>query len=428
MDPSQTPFIIVLAVLLVGSAIASASETALFGISHGQRAMLKRSNPRLSRIVESLLARPRELLMQVLMLNMVVNVAYFIVTSMLTLKAQGAGARVIISVVSLTAIILVGEVFAKLFASSATITFLRFAGPMHLFVRGAIIPLLRFTDRWMVAPLSRLISPTRSSRHANAPSHTVNAEQLGVLIDLSARDGVIDPDEQELLSSIVEMGQLRVEQIMTPRVDMTWIDIDATHEDILSLCASSQRTKLVVCAGGIDQGVCGIVNARVVLEGKAIESAMEEVLFIPEQARLDALMEQFRTTSQSIAVCVDEHGGVSGIVTIVDVASELINEVGDAEKNLYGEVEHLDPTRWIVPARLSIRDWATMLGEQQLIEHARHVNTIGGLVMVLLDRIPQTGDCAILGNIELRVIEMDHHSIRRVEVHMKSNDGSGVQS
>jgi len=418
----------VLAVLLVGSAIASASETALFGISHGQRAMLKRSNPRLSRTVESLLARPRELLMQVLMLNMVVNVAYFIVTSVLTLRAEATGMRVMISVVSLTAIILIGEVFAKLFASSATITFLRFAGPMHLLIRGSMIPLLRFTDHWMVAPLARLIAPSRAAKLADASAHGVDAEQLGVLIDLSARDGVIDSDEQELLSSIVEMGQLRVEQIMTPRVDMTWIDIDATHEDIIELCSSSHRTKLVVCKGGIDQGVCGVVNARGVLEGKTIESAMEDVLFIPEQARLDALMEQFRATSQSIAVCVDEHGGVSGIVTIVDVASELINEVGDSEKKLHSEVEHLDRTRWIVPARLSIRDWAAMLGDQQLIQHARHVNTIGGLVMVLLDRIPQTGDCAILGDIELRVIEMDGHSIRRVEVHMKSDDQSGVRS
>ncbi|MBL4698692.1 MAG: DUF21 domain-containing protein [Phycisphaerales bacterium] len=97
MDTTQTPFLIVLAILLVCSALASASETALFGITHGQRAMLRRTNPKLSRIVESLLARPRELLTQVLLINMVVNVSYFIVTSILTINAESTLARVMIS-------------------------------------------------------------------------------------------------------------------------------------------------------------------------------------------------------------------------------------------------------------------------------------------------------------------------------------------
>lgn len=427
MDPSQTPFLIVLAVLLVGSAIASASETALFGISHGQRAQLRRTNPGLSKIIESLLARPRELLMQVLLLNMVVNVAYFIVTSVLTLRAHGAGARITISVVSLAAIILVGEVFAKLFASSATVLFLRFAGPMHVVIRGSMVPILRFIDRWIVAPLARLIAPSQSDQQMGS-AMGVNADQLGMLIDLSARDGVIDSGEQELLSSIVAMGQLRVEQVMTPRVDIVWVDLQASDDEIKEISRASGRTRLIVCDGGLDQRVVGQVSARRVLEGQAIQSAMDEVLFIPEQARLDALMEQFRTTSQSIAVCVDEHGGVSGIVAIADVAAQLIDEAGDIGQHLQSEVQQLDASRWIVPARLSIRDWAMLLGDDQLIQHARHVNTIGGLVMVLLDRIPTTGDCASLGEIELRVVEMDGRTIRRVEVHMKSIPENGGDS
>ena len=420
MDTSQTPFLIALAILLVCSALASASETALFGITHGQRAMLKRTNPRLARTVESLLARPRELLMQVLLLNMVVNVSYFIITSILTINADGAMARVLISIGSLTAIILIGEVFAKLFASSATVLFLRVAAPMHLVIRRFIEPLLGFMDVWIVAPLSRLLAPTQRRTSGGG----VSAQQMGTLINLSANDGVIDPGEQELLTSIVSMGQMRVEQVMTPRVDMSWIGIDADDDEVIDRCRATGHTRLLVCANGVDSGVSGIVDARKVLEGNSIAQVMCDVLYVPEQARLDALIEQFRASGQSIAVCVDEHGGVSGVVTLADVTKELIEGVADSKGSLANEVQLIRPGQWIVPGRLSIRDWVIMFDDPSIIEHAQRVNTLGGLVMVLLDRVPSVGDQASIGDIQLKVVEMEGRSIERIEVEILSERAS----
>jgi len=419
MDATQTPLILVLIVLLVCSAFASASETALFGITNGQRALLKRTNPRLWRIIESLLARPRELLTQVLLLNMVVNVAYFIVTSILTIGAESAWMRVVISMGSLSMIILIGEVFAKLYAASATMLFLKIAGPMHLMIRKPLMPVLRFLDVWIVAPSSRVLAPG----HELSRAQTVSSAQMDTLIHLGANDGLIDQGEQELLSSIVSIGQMRVEQIMTPRVDMVWIGFETTHQEIIELCRSSGRTGMLVCQDGIDSGVFGIVNARAVLEGKPIRDAMSEVLFIPEQGRLDALIEQFRATSQSFAVCVDEHGGVSGIVTLTDVTKVLISGVAPADQELVNEIEPVGEGVWIVPGRLSIRDWSMLLNDQAIIEHTKRVNTVGGLVMVLLDSIPAANDSVSIGDIRLTVKSMRDHSIEQVRVELlKSAD------
>ncbi len=424
MDASDTPLIILLVALLVCSALTSASETALFGITHGQRAMLKRTNAKLSRMVESLLSRPRELLMQVLLLNMAVNASYFIVTSVLTIRAESMTVQVAISVGSLGAIILVGEVFAKLFASSATILFLRFASPMHMMFRRPISPVIRFMYAWIVGPLSRLLAPS----HFKMQPLTVSPEQMGTLIELSVHDGVIDLGEQELLTSIVSMGQMRVEQMMTPRVDMSWIDFNTSTDEIITICKATGRTRLLVCKNGIDSGISGMINARKVLEGQSIEEALSEVLFVPEQSRLDMLIEQFRKTGQSIAVCVDEHGGVSGIVTIADVTKELIEEVTDPHHDLTNEVQLVGVGRWIVPGRLSIRDWSTMFADQSVIEHAKKVNTLGGLVMVLLDRLPAVGDQVRIGEIQLTVVEMDERSIHRIEVEILADDGKGDES
>jgi magnesium and cobalt exporter, CNNM family len=417
MNATYTPLYILLALLLVFSALASASETALFGVSHGQRASLKRTNPRLSRILESLLARPRELLMQVLLLNMTVNVSYFIVTSILTIRAESSLARVVISLVSLTAIILIGEVFAKLFASSATVLFLRVAAPMHLLIRKPIVPLLRFLDVWVIAPLARLLAPIKSRQSVQ----TVSPEQMGTLIHLSAHDGVIDIGEQELLTSIVSIGNMRVEQIMTPRVDLDWVTLDTTHEEIIELCRNRKRTMLLVCEHGMDQGVSGIVRVRKVLEGESIQSAMSDVFYIPEQSRLDMLMEQLRKGGRSIAVCVDEHGGVSGVVTLADVMKELIDGVVDPQEDLANEIELIGVGKWVVPGRLSIREWAVMMSDPSMIAHTKHINTLGGLIMVLLDRIPEMGDQANIGDIKLTVVSMNERSIDRVEVEIVSS-------
>ncbi len=413
MNPADTPLYIVMAVLLAGSAFASASETAFFGITGAQRAQLKRSNPRLSRVLESLLARPRELLMQVLLLNMMMNVAYFIVTSVLTLHAESDLARVVISLVSLAVVILLGEVFAKLLASGAALLFLRVGAPAHLLIRKFIEPLLRFLDGWVISPLSRLAAPGRPS--AAGAGH-VTPEQLGSLIAMSAGEGVIDRGEQQLLTSIVEMGRLRVEQVMTPRVDMTTISPEISREELAEVCRRTGRTRMLVCADGIDSPVLGVVDARRVFEGRGIGGTLEPVLYVPEQSRIDTLMEQLRRSGRSVAVCVDEHGGVSGIITLSDIAKELIEGLDDPQEDPASEVEMTGVGRWIVPGRLAIREWAIMFSDPSLVAHARRVNTLGGLIMVLLDRIPEPGDEARIGDIRLRVLSMHGRAIDRVEV------------
>lgn len=423
MDTADTPLIIVLALLLVGSAFASASETALFGVTHGQRAALRLKNPTLGRMVDALLSRPRELLMQVLLLNMVINVSYFIVTSVLTLRADTPLSRVMVSLVSVTTIILVGEVFAKLFASGATLLFLRIAAPAHLLIRKPIAKLLLVLDVWVVSPLARLVAPADTGEDSE-----VSPQQLGTLIHMSESDGVIDRGEQQMLTSIVEMGQLRVEQIMTPRVDIEWITPDIGLDELAQHCRVSGRTRMIVCERDLDDGVLGLVDARRVFEGATIREALQPVLYVPEQTRLDALMEQLRGSGRRMGVCVNEHGGVSGVVTLADIVKELIEELESPDDSVTDEIEDLGDGRWMVSGRLGIRDWALLFKDRSLIEHTKHVNTLGGLVMVLLGRVPEVGDVVRAGSIELRVHAMRGRAIERIEIRAQSETkrpGSG---
>lgn len=418
MDASAVPMLVVLGVLLVCSGLASASETAFFGIGHARRALLRDEHPVLGAMVDRLLATPRRLLLQVLLLNMSINVAYFIVSSVLTLRAEGAVWRIGISVGSVFAIILIGEVVAKLAAVLAPGACLRVLAPLQLAFRGPLRPLIALLDTWFILPTTRLVAP------GPAPERGVSAEEMGVLLEMGAREGVIDRTEQDLLSSIVTLSRRRVGEIMRPRVDFAWIDADASPDEILALSVEHGRTHFPVFEGGIDGRVLGVVDATRVLDGLALRDAITPVHVVPEQATLDGLLEQFRATERTIALCVDEHGTVVGLVTLSDLADQLVERVSDEGPDDEGtRIERVGEQSWLVPGQLSVREWNAFFGVSSAASRAR---TLAGLIMHELGRLPSEGDTVDLGTLALRVREMDGRRVRLVEVRLATPEGGGA--
>jgi putative hemolysin len=414
MDPSHAPLLIVLALLLVCSAVASASETALFGLSRARRAQLAIEQPRLGAIVDRLLRSPRRLLLQVLLLNMATNVAYFIVSSVLTLRAEGAAWRAGISVGSVLAIILFGEVFAKLFAVWAPTGSLRVLAPLQLVLRQPLRPIIVVLERWCIEPLTRLVV----AGQPEAPKVTVS--EMGTLLEMGASEGVIDEREQDLLGAIVMLSQRRVEEIMTPRVDFAWLDAEAPRERVLEVCAQTGLTRFPVFDGGLDGSVLGVVDAKRVLSGERIRDAIEGVHFVPETATLDALLEQFRKSNRSLALCVNEYGTVVGLVTLADLAEQLVSGISADAPSTAHEIELVGIGRWIVPGRLGVREWSAFF-EGASAETFR-ARTLAGLIMHELGRLPRVGDVVALHGVRLEVREMEGRSVSQVEVRLELGD------
>lgn len=416
MDPSHAPLLLVLALLLVCSAVASASETALFGVSRARRAQLSSELPRLGAIVDRLLASPRRLLLQVLLLNMATNVAYFIVSSVLTLRAEGAAWRAGISVGSVLAIILFGEVFAKLFAVWAPTGSLRVLAPLQLVLRQPLRPVIVVLERWFIEPLTRLVVAGRPE----PPGVTVS--EMATLLEMGASEGVIDEREQNLLGSIVMLSQRRVEEIMTPRVDFAWLDADAPRERVLEVCDQTGLTRFPVFEGGLDGSVLGVVDAKRVLSGEPIRGALDAVHFVPETATLDALLEQFRRTNRSLALAVNEHGTVVGLVTLADLAEQLVSGISADAPSKAHEIEMVGIGRWIVPGRLGVREWSAFFASGRA--ETFRARTIAGLIMHELGRLPMVGDVVELHGVTLEVRAMDGRSVEQVEVRL---DLDGVE-
>lgn len=416
MDREEIVLLALLPVLLVFSAAASASETALFGVTPGEEARLRRAAPVSARALASLRARPRQLLAQVLLLNMLANTAYFIVTSVLTVRFDSAGAKVAVSGGSVLAIVLFGEVFAKLFATTARVSFLRAAAPLHLGLRGVLGPLLVVMDRFVIAPLSRLVVPGASA------AEPVTPDELGALIEMSTREGSLRDSEQGLLRSIVGLGSVRVRDVMRPRVDLVWSERDTPRDVLVELCAREGVSRVPLCVGGVDGRVVGILDATRLMAGQSVARATGPVVYVPELARLDVLLERFRDEGISAALCVDEHGGLAGMVTVADVVDELFETEHGVSGDDPGGVERTGERSWLVPGRLPVRALADAFGTPEAVLRSGRATTIAGLLASLLGRFPGPGERAALGNLELRAAEVEERAVTRVEVFLRDRD------
>ncbi len=419
---TQAPLLIVMGALLIGSAIASASETALLGLSRSKRAVLRAEHSGLGLMVDRLLLNPRQLLLQVLLLNMVINVGYFITTSIVTLNAESTSTRIIISVASLFAIILVGEVFAKLFAVASPTLCLRIVAPLHLILKQPLRPLITILERYFILPGTRLLVP------GPPPPPGITAQEMSALLEMGTNEGVIDQSEQDLLSAIIMLSQRRVEEIMRPRVEFTWIDADASRDEVIEACSQSSATRFPVFEGGLDGTPIGMTDAKRVLAGADIRDTLAPLLFIPEQATLDTLLTQLRDNAQTIALAVDEHGTVVGLVALADIADQLLSGIADAPTTEAQEIQMIGPGTWSVPGRLAVHEWSTLfsgLGTTESLTQSTTrttAKTLAGLIMHALARVPKVGDQINLGTATLTVLSMNDLVVETVEVKLKLDD------
>lgn len=332
------------------------------------------------------------------------------------LQAVAGPLSVALMVVLLTYVsLIVGELAPKRLALTRPEAFASaMARPMQLLsvVSGPLVSLLTLSTDSLL----------KLFRIRTVPEPSVSPEEIKVLIDQGAEEGVFKPSEQELVTNVLNLGGRTVAAIHTPRSDIAFLDIrDPIHPDPAKTEALS-HTIVPVCDGGLEH-VLGFVRSTRVLsalcQGTAIDlrALADPPLFVPHTMSLMRLLEHFKRSHQPIALVVDEFGDVDGLVSLMDVVSAIVGELPGEPGEEAAVVRRADGS-WLVDGTADVDAIERAVGEEAaaLADDATpaRYRTLAGLAMLTLGRVPRTGDTFKRGSYRIEIVDMDGRRVDRI--------------
>jgi len=410
-----------MAVLLILSGFFSASETALFSLTRRDLRQLESRTGLLHGLILRLRSDPQGLLSTVLFGNMLVNVLYYCLATVAAVAAAKAGMQgiaVSLGLGSLALLILGGEVIPKAVAVAIPLRFSRLAAAPLFFFHRALHP-IRVALR-LVTRLSGAIA------RGGGETAYVTTTELQLLIHATGERGVIAATERDMMDEIIEFAEIRVREVMVPRVDVVAFEVNGNLAEFRQLVEDTGITKVPVYEENIDN-VIGIVYAwDVLLAGSAgLRQALRPIpLFVPETGRIEAVLHQFRQRQCQFALVVDEYGGWAGVVTLEDIIEEIVGDISDEFDTEAEPVQQLGPDRYLLSGGVGIRDWSELFNiDVDLAE----VETLGGFIMLRLGRLPRQGDTVRLGNLVFTVQTLARHRIAEVLVERANGTDAGVK-
>jgi putative hemolysin len=265
------------------------------------------------------------------------------------------------------------------------------------------------------------------TRESTAPP--VTDEEIYSLMEQGVEAGVFEANESSLVASVMSLDDQSVESLMTPRMDIEWIDLNEPLETAMSMIAASKHSRFPVGAGSLDQ-IVGLVRSKDLLDslikGQPVQfsSCMREPLFIPETATAAHALASFKQSGHHLALVISEYGGVEGLLTINNLVDQII---GVNEKP--GAIQRSDGS-WLLDGLLPIDEFKLTLDVSVLPqEDEGHYQTLGGFVMTVLGRVPTEADAFETNGLRFEVMDMDGRRVDKVLVtRLKTVDLSDSKS
>lgn len=255
-------------------------------------------------------------------------------------------------------------------------------------------------------------------RQAKQPG--VTADEIRVMLEQGAEEGVFEPTEHELVTNVLNLDERHVGAVLTPRSNIVYVDIRDSVDTLREKLREQPHSVLPLCDGSLDK-VLGFVRSTKVLErflerGQPdLPSLAEPPLFVPETMTLMKLLEQFKRTHLPIALVVDEFGDVEGLVSFTDVISSIVGDL-PMEPGEEPAIVQREDGSWLLDGAVDLDTALRTLEAEAMIsdEDRQHFHTLGGLAMVALGRVPRTGDVFERGDYRFEVVDMDGNRVDRI--------------
>ncbi len=294
---------------------------------------------------------------------------------------------------------------------------------------GSLLPLVTAVS-WLLWPIGFLIRRIFAGR-APAPTPAEATEQeVRAYIDVGRQEGILETDEEKLLMSIVDFGDTRVREVMTPRTDVVWIDVAASLTVLFDLFVESKYSRIPVVRGSIDT-VVGVVHVKDALEAVrsgatgTVAALMREAYFVPETKKVSELLREFQRRHLWMAIVVDEYGGVSGLVTVEDLLEEIVGEISDEHEDEREPVTRAGDNAYSVSGKANIEVVRDLFARGP---EGEEFTTVGGFLASRLGHIPKPGETLRESDLRFTVEEADRRRVHRVRIEPVGTASAGVEA
>ena len=399
--------LIVMAVLILMSAYFSATETAFSTFNKTKMKTLAENGNATAALVCRLADDYDRLLSTILIGNNIVNIALASIGTILFVGALGdIGATVSTAVITVVVLIF-GEITPKSVAKNSPEKFALLSANVINVMIYLFMPLNFLFAQWKKL-VNRIFKPDADTK--------LSQEELLMLVDEVQQGGSIDKSEGELLRNAIEFTERDAEDILTHRVDLEAVPIDATKEEVARIFTESKFSRILVYEDSIDH-IVGVIHLKDFYTGdgitqKSLLEIMTPPIFIMRHEKIDTILRELQRKKSHIAVVVDEYGGTYGIVTMEDILEELVGEIFDEHDEKSEEVCRVDNDTFSVAGSMDMSDFC----EQFHIHPETDALSLGGWIMEELGQIPEEGDGFDYENISIRVIATEGHRVSKVEV------------
>ncbi len=415
MGPSETGQLITVIILLCLSAFFSSSETALTTVNQiRMRTLADNGDKRAARVLR-VTGNPGKMLSAILIGNNIVNLSASSISTSLAIHLFGnTGAGIATGILTFL-ILIFGEVTPKTMATiKADSMSLTAAAPIG-FLMKILTPVIFIINKLSLGLMFLL--------HVNIKDaqKKMTEEELRTIVDVSQENGVIEHEERDMIHNLFDFGDAEAKEIMVPRIDMTFVQADATYQEVLDIFRQDMFTRLPVYEDSTDN-VIGIINMKDFLLQNdtpefSVRNLLREPYFTYEHKNTADLFLEMRKSSISLAIVLNEYGVTAGLITLEDLLEEIVGEIRDEyDADEEDDITRISDREFYVLGSANLNDVSEALS---LHFTSDDYDTIGGYCLGLLDHLPEKNEIILTdNNILIRIDRMEKNRIERIYIRL----------
>lgn len=420
MDTSAILQAIWLVLLLVGSAFFSSAETALTTVNRIQIQLLAEEDNKKAKRVEMILDQSSKMLSAILIGNNIVNISASALATTLTISVFG-NAYVGLATGILTLLVLVlGEITPKSLASIFSLQLsLAYSGFIWMLMR-ILTPVIFVVEAIRTGILKLMgVDP-------NAKGNRITEDELKTLVDVGLEEGAIENDEFEMITNVFSLDDSLAKDIMIPRIDMSFLHVDATYDEVIELYRETSYTRFPIYSETRDT-IIGTINVKDLLlypkdEPFHIRKLLREPHFTFEHKEVGTLLMEMQEGGISLVIVLDEYGATSGMITMEDILEEIVGEIRDEyDKDETDAIIEMKPGReYLIDGSTNLTDVNDTL---KIDLESEEYDSIGGYIIEKLDRLPKSGETLQLDNGIKMITELvKRNRVEKVHVFLPEKD------